>query len=348
MGIEEKITIKYDVTVEYDGVPVMNSQLAELIRLVDREGSILSAARLLGIPYSRAWEMIARAERTLGEQLIIARRGGRGGGGAKITPTARKLLEVYDNAKRRLQVLIGPSTKTKYIAVKEPDITIAYSHDPLIELVLGAIREKGYEVEGLCIGSGKALAILSLEEADIACIHLYDPDKNEYNKPFIEKYWLKNRVKLIGGYWRELVFALRPRLNIDTVDEVLELLVKGKLRLANRNIGSGTRVYLDYLLERKARELGVSKLNIPGYSREYLTHIDVARSVALGKADIALVLRYAAELYGLKTIHVTWEQYECYALMKSLEKNAVKVFLEYMDRRKLVGLAKNMHGYRFA
>ncbi len=347
MGIEEKITIRYNVTVEYDGIPVMDSQLAELIRLVEREGSILSAARLLGIPYSRAWEMIARAERILGEQLIVARRGGRGGGGARITPIARKLLEVYDNAKRRLQALVGPSNKTKFVAMGEPDIIVAYSHDPLVELVLGAVREREYEVEGLCVGSGKALAILSLEEADIACIHLYDPDKNEYNKPFIEKYWLKNRVKPVGGYWRELVFALRPGLNIDTVDKVLELLVKGKLRLANRNTGSGTRVYLDYLLERKARELGINELNIPGYSREHPTHLDAARSIALGKADVALVLRYAAELYGLKTIHATWEQYECYALVKSLEKKAVKIFLEYMDKKKLVRLARNIRGYRF-
>ncbi len=339
--------ITYNVVVEYNGVPGMASQLAQLLRLIDREGSILSAARLMGIPYSRAWEMIARAERILGKQLVVARRGGKGGGGAKLTPTAHKLLEIYSRGERKLYSTIGPTHKIKYIPLKKPDLIIAYSHDPLLELVLGLIKNKGYEVEGLCLGSGKSLAVLSLEEVDVACIHLYDPSTGEYNKPYIEKYWLSNRVKLVGGYERELVFAVKPGLNINSIEEILELLIKGKLRLANRNTGSGTRVYLDYLINSKAMELGITKPKVLGYDKEYLTHIDVARSIAIGEADVGLVLKYAAKLYGLKTLHVTWEKYECYALMKSLEKKPVKLLTENLAEDKLRSLAKNMTGYRF-
>lgn len=343
---EEKLAIKYEVVMEYDGVPVIDSKLVALLRLIREKGSLLAASRSLGIPYSRAWEMIVRAERILKVELIKTHRGGRGGGGAKLTEVAERLLEIYDKAERKLWKSLSSPGTIRYVAIEEPDIIVAYSHDPLLELALGKLEEEGYRVEGLCIGSGMALAALSLEEADVACIHLYDPETREYNKPYMEKYWLTNRATVIGGYLRELVFALRPGLKVGSLDKLLEKLLRGELRLVNRNRGSGTRVYLDYLLRYMSKKYSLPVENVKGYMNEVYTHIEAAKQVAVGRADTALVLRYAAQLYGLELIHVTWETYQCIALNKSLNKQAVSKLKEILNSKWISSQLSRMPGYK--
>ncbi|RLG82824.1 MAG: hypothetical protein DRO40_06560 [Thermoprotei archaeon] len=343
---KERINVKYEIVLEYEGIPIVDSKLASLLKLIDRKGSLLSAARSLGIPYSRAWEMIMKVERILGKPLIIAHRGGRGGGGTKLTETSKKLLEIYVKAESKLYKYTGYRGTRKYISLKEPDVIIAYSHDPLLEIILGKLENKGYSIDGLCIGSGMALATLSLGEADIACIHLFDPEKRTYNKPYIEKYWLTNRVIPLGGYMRELVFALKPGLKINSLEELLIKLINGELKLVNRNRGSGTRVYLDYLLSRTAMKIGKDLSNIRGYENEVYTHIESAKQVAMGKADTSLMLRYAADLYGLEYIHVTWEVFECIALIDRLSKEAVREFRILLNSEEVLNLINKMHGYR--
>ena len=341
-----RIDVKYEVILEYDGIPIVDSKLSSLLKLIDRKGSLLAAARSLGIPYSRAWEMIMKVERILGKPLIITYRGGRGGGGTKLTETGKKLLEIYVKAESKLYKYTGYLGTRKYISLKEPDVIIAYSHDPLLEIILGKLENKGYSIDGLCIGSGMALATLSLGEADIACIHLFDPEKRTYNKPYIEKYWLTNKVIPLGGYMRELVFALKPGLKIDSLEELLIKLIDGKLKLINRNRGSGTRVYLDYLLSRTAKKTGKDLSKIRGYENEVYTHIETAKYVAMGKADTSLMLRYAAELYGLEYIHVTWEVFECIALIDRLSKEAIREFKNLLNSKDVLNLINKMPGYR--
>ena len=347
MGLDEKkLAIRYETVMEYNGVPVIDSKLATLLRLIRDKGSLLAASRSLGIPYSRAWNMIVRAERILRVELVKTYKGGRGGGGAKLTRIAERLLEIYDKAERKLWRSLGSPKAMKYMTVGEPDIIIAYSHDPLLEIILGKLEEEGYRVEGLCIGSGMALATLTLEEADVACIHLYDPESKEYNKPYIEKFWLTDKATIIGGYLRELVFALKPGLKINNINELLRKLLQGELKLVNRNRGSGTRVYLDYLLQYASKKYNLSVKNVRGYENEVYTHIEAARQVALGRADTALTLRYTTYLYGLESIHVVWETYQCIALNKSLEKQAVSKLREILNSEWLNNQLSKMPGYK--
>ena len=67
----------------------------ELLRLVDETGSIRQAAARMGMSYMRAWTLIRTMNRCFEEPLVGAVRGGPEHGGAKITPTGRKVLELY-------------------------------------------------------------------------------------------------------------------------------------------------------------------------------------------------------------------------------------------------------------
>ncbi len=330
---------RYEVILEFRGEPVMDYQLAMILRLIDKKGSLLAASRSLGIPYSRAWDKISRAERVMGAKLVIAQRGARKGG-MRLTNVAKKLLKKYLEAERRLKLVISPIRAVKR-REKEPDIIIAHSHDPILALVLEKLKDK-YEVENACVGSGMALAMLSLEEVDVACSHLYDPGTKEYNKPYFRFYWLNERVKIIGGYSRELVFAFNPNIKPMSIDDVIKKLLAGNLRLVNRNLGSGTRVFLDGLLRADKKDIS----NISGYNNIAYTHLEAARIVAAGKADVGLMLRYAAEMYGLRSVHVTWERFEYIALRSSLKKAGVKGLEKLLSSDWLNNLLSNTPGYR--
>ena len=340
------MSIRYEVVLELRGEPIVDSRVATILKIVREKGSLLAAARALGIPYSRVWETIARLERVLGLKVVEAFRGGKRGGGARLTELGEKLVDLYDEACRKLEKCMGPQVPRTSISIVEPDIVVSHSHDPILSLILEKLVDLKYRVDGLCVGSGIALAMLSIGEADVACIHLYDPDKNIYNKTYLEKYWISNQVEFLGGYQRELVLALRPEIEINNIDEVLENIVRGKLRIVNRNRGSGTRVYFEYLLRKTANKLGLDLNLIKGYEFEVYTHTEAAKYVALGKADATLVLRYAAELYGLKTISVTWEKYECYTTKNRIHRIAVKKMKEILNSQWLKEIIKNTKGYK--
>lgn len=69
--------------------------VAQLLELVDELHSLRQATQEMNIAYSKAWTVIKVAERELGFKLLETTTGGRHGGGAILTPEARRLLADY-------------------------------------------------------------------------------------------------------------------------------------------------------------------------------------------------------------------------------------------------------------
>ncbi len=340
---EPKFTVRFKPVIEAGGGAVLDGVLAEILRGVERHGSILKAARAAGIPYSRAWDAITRAERILGARLLEARRGGRGGGGARLTPLARRLLEVYDAARARLESCLGsPLEAPRTPVMGEAGLVVAYSSDPILEVVLDRLRGEGVPVEAACIGSGLALQALSLGDAHVACAHLLDPATGEYNRPYLENLWIPEPV-LLGGWMRQVVLALHPSIasRYASLEEALRDIAEGRLPIAPRNRGSGTAILLSHLLRRvhpKPRPVHAAP--------EAYTHLEAARHVASGRAMAALVLRVAAEQYGLPWMHAAWERYECYTTVAKHHSPHVKIFGGVLNSRWLKSRIKKTPGYR--
>ncbi len=87
--------VKSNVWLEVDGKVVMSLWRVRLLKAVEETGSISKAAAAMDIPYRRAWEKIHQSETRLGIKLIDTQVGGSGGGGAKITPAGKALIEKY-------------------------------------------------------------------------------------------------------------------------------------------------------------------------------------------------------------------------------------------------------------
>ena len=110
------------------------------------------------------------------------------------------------------------------------------------------------------------------------------------------------------------------------------------------------RVYLDHLLGREAEARGVAfrelVKSIKGYENEVTTHLDVAKAIALGRADVGLTLRWVAAKYGLRFKPVRWESFDFAVLLEKLERKPLKAFLEALRSEELRETAEGFQGYR--
>jgi molybdate transport system regulatory protein len=67
----------------------------ELLALLLETGSLNEAARQLGMSYMRAWTLVNTMNECFREPVAIAERGGKSGGGMKVTETGRRALALY-------------------------------------------------------------------------------------------------------------------------------------------------------------------------------------------------------------------------------------------------------------
>lgn len=74
----------------------------DLLRQVGNMRSIAAAARVLGVPYKRAWLLIDTLNQGFGRPVLETAAGGKGGGGAFLTPLGQQLVACYDALEQRL------------------------------------------------------------------------------------------------------------------------------------------------------------------------------------------------------------------------------------------------------
>ncbi len=66
-----------------------------LLRKVGEGHSISSAARALGMTYKRAWALVDTLNQGFGKPVVETSTGGKGGGGARLTPLGEELVAHY-------------------------------------------------------------------------------------------------------------------------------------------------------------------------------------------------------------------------------------------------------------
>ncbi len=66
-------------------------------------------------------------------------------------------------------------------AARAPDLVIMGSHDVALDVVVGALAERGFSARTLAVGSLGGVAAASRGECDIAPVHLIDPASGKYN-----------------------------------------------------------------------------------------------------------------------------------------------------------------------
>ncbi|HEY8197288.1 MAG TPA: LysR family transcriptional regulator [Gemmatimonadales bacterium] len=87
----------------WDGVFLMGPNYLRFLAAVDRTGTIREGGRAVGWSYRTCLNRLRRMERVLGAPVLATTRGGRTGGGARLTPEARRLVKVFTRWQREVE-----------------------------------------------------------------------------------------------------------------------------------------------------------------------------------------------------------------------------------------------------
>ncbi|MFA5254012.1 MAG: molybdopterin biosynthesis protein [Methanoregula sp.] len=178
----------------------------------------------------------------------------------------------------------------------ENSLLLTGSHDPVIDYLTDMLARRGVPLLSTNVGSLGGLLALKKDECHAAPTHLLAPD-GSYNTVSVKKYLPKIEVDLLCVAERQQGIVSREGLHFSDLP--------GR-QFINRQKGSGTRILLDYELERQ----GIPSSALPGYEREATTHIAVALAVKSGEADAGMCVYSAARSLGLPFVPVATERYE--------------------------------------
>jgi molybdate transport system regulatory protein len=95
MPTRRRIEPTAKIWLEYRGMPILGSGGAAILKAIKDEKSISKAAEKLGMSYRYVWNYLAKVKNTVGEIVVETFKGGKAGGGAKLTTLGERLLKEY-------------------------------------------------------------------------------------------------------------------------------------------------------------------------------------------------------------------------------------------------------------
>jgi molybdate-binding protein len=214
--------------------------------------------------------------------------------------------------------------------------------DPAIFLVGEYLRRRHdhASVVGWTMGSAAALEAVKRSEVHMAGIHVQDAKSGEWNLPYLRRHLDVSEFTVVTfANWEEgFIVKAGDRKAINGVAD----LARKDVGLVNREEGSGAR----QLLDRRLAKEGIASSDVNGYDRIAGTHLEVARLVAEGAADVGLGVRSAAELMGLRFIPLQEERYDLVIPTRYLtEHPGLSMFLDTIVSRPFRAEIEALGGY---
>jgi len=100
------------------GMRILGKGGAEILEAISEYGSIVEAARRLGMSYKFVWDYLIRMQKRLDQPVVVTHRGGadrrkrKGGGGTVLTPVASNLLREFESTQRLIENTLSKENKT--------------------------------------------------------------------------------------------------------------------------------------------------------------------------------------------------------------------------------------------
>jgi putative molybdopterin biosynthesis protein len=216
------------------------------------------------------------------------------------------------------------------------------SHDICLDILAQFIAGHSSRFTSSNAGSLGGLITLKRGEAHIAGSHLLDPETGDFNDSYIRRYLAGEKVVVISFVHREQGL-ITARGNPKSIRDFSDL-TREDLRYVNRQRGAGTRVLLDYNLQR----LGIDPQQVPGYDREEYTHLAVAAAVQSGAADCGLGIAAAAQALNLEFVSLAEERYELVTLERFFERPVLEPLTKILQDPEFLEAVNSMTGYSTA
>lgn len=94
------------VWVDVDNKPYLGERRIELLKAIERHGSINAAARAVNLSYKSAWESIDAMNNLSPKPLVLRTVGGKGGGGTLLTEEALRVIKAFDAYRKQFDRLL--------------------------------------------------------------------------------------------------------------------------------------------------------------------------------------------------------------------------------------------------
>ena len=248
--------------------------------------------------------------------------------------TTGKVTEKFYRAKADallLQEVILPKTK-------KPAVIFSGSHDLAIESIADNIS-KHVTMLNLPVGSLDGLINLRQGLCQISGSHLLG-ESGEYNTPFVRHLFPDRDVEIVTLAYRTQGLMLMSG-NPQAIRKISDI-AKPNVRFANRNAGSGTRLWFDAELRR----LKIPTEKINGYDRVVITHSEAASAIRSGRADAALGLQAAAHQHALDFIPLFEERYDL--VLPRENETTLMPLLDYLQTTDFRNAVNSLTGYNTA
>jgi putative molybdopterin biosynthesis protein len=221
----------------------------------------------------------------------------------------------------------------------EQTIFVIGSHDISLDIMAQYLALRNRRLVSANVGSLGGLMAIRRGETHLAGSHLLDPQSGEYNLSYIREYLPGVPVRVIAfvGRRQGLLVAKGNPKAIRSLDD----LTRPEVVYVNRQRGAGTRVLLDYQLDKK----GIASELIRGYNQEEYTHLAVAAAVASGRADCGLGIAAAAQALDLSFVPLFDERYDLIIPVVYAQTDLLAPLFAVLDSREFRNAVAALPGY---
>ncbi len=152
----------FKVWLETDEGFVFGPGVYSILRKVEETGTLKDAAEALDMSYRFAWGLVKKAERKIGEPLLVTHKGGRaGGGGTELTRMGRQFLEDFS----RVEALMNRLSR-------DPSLIGSESIEQRFEATILEIEETEDLSQVIIETPGSRTMKLSLKNEDVDSLDL--------------------------------------------------------------------------------------------------------------------------------------------------------------------------------
>lgn len=231
---------------------------------------------------------------------------GRGAGNLTTLSKAHAVLRVPPNSEGIEQGRMVNATLVRPRVELEATLVCVGSHDNILDLLADELMglSQPIRLASTHVGSMGGLTALKNGSCHFAGTHLFDPESNDFNRTFIDKYLPGKEIVLVNLALRHqglIVGKGNPKKIAGIAD-----LIREDVSFINRQRGAGTRILLDHHL----KQAGINPNQVRGYEKEEYTHMTVAVNVLTQAADCGMGIKAAASALGLDFVPLAIERYD--------------------------------------